>query len=206
MSYDQWKTASPYDDDTPEQTINDLLCDGTILIGYGKPGHGMNGKDADLDTCGQFTVKSLETVDPIKTDSMKILIHCYLYASICPAYYDGDDAEMEEYLLDQSTAIVCGMHPDTFSNDCMFDGDYWSGGLDVTLEVPLSINEYEIIECACDPEHDSAEYDATLKTIADRIMTEIVDSEKGGTPERDKVQIFYEEVALANTLIDGLTD
>jgi hypothetical protein len=238
--YDQWKTASPYDDDKPNQKINDLLCDGTILIGYGKPGHGMNGKDADLDAIGQFLVKQLEVVDPIKAENMKVLIHCRLYCNICPPDYDyipeyreslsqdlrdifdrssinvDDDEQLYQYLADQATEIICGMHPATFGNDpfaCMWTGEEWSGGVDVTLEVPLTVDEYEIIEgidepfCDVLPIHVQSKIQKfTLGVVANRIAEEIFNANKGGTPARDQVKLFEEEVALAHKLINQLTE
>jgi hypothetical protein len=76
-----------------EQTINDKLCDGTILIGYGKPGHGMNGKNADLDPVGQCLVKSLETVDSVGAENMKVLIYLHIYATVCAPSSEGMNLE-----------------------------------------------------------------------------------------------------------------
>jgi hypothetical protein len=69
-------------DKAPQQTINEKLCDGTILIGYGKRGHGMNGKDADLDRIGQCLVTSLETVNPGGRD-FQININCWDRSQFC---------------------------------------------------------------------------------------------------------------------------
>ena len=76
-------------DDAPKQTINEQLCDGTILIGYGRRGHGMNGKDADLDRIGQCLVTELVTEDPVGASSMRVAIEMRLYASICAPSHEG---------------------------------------------------------------------------------------------------------------------
>lgn len=222
--YDQWKTAAP----EPEvhQIINEKLCDGTILIGYGKAGHGMNGKDADLDRCGQCLVKELITVDPIGAENLRIDIVLRLYATICAPSYDSldyyqdkvteeqkkdlaeigidinNDDQYLEYLREQATGIVCGIHPKTFGDDpfaCMWDGDEaWTGGVDVTLSVDLTVDEYETLDCGEDAAVEM------LDTIAARIYKEICDANKGGTPARDQVKLFEEEVGLANAMINNL--
>ncbi|MGL5018001.1 MAG: hypothetical protein ACRDBP_07700 [Luteolibacter sp.] len=229
-------------DDAPDQTINEKLCDGTILIGYGKRGHGMNGKDADLDRIGQCLVTKLVTEDPVGADSMRVAIHLRLYASICSPSWDGIDFDelknwmpkeckgffktyhkidinkidssaldnprrakaMEwklekivEHFREQATEIVCGMNPcpgDPFA--FMWDGDgAWDGGTDITLHVPLSVDEYEAIE---DGDKEA------LDIIAARIAQEIWDGNEGGTPERDRMKRFEEEVGLCNDMINRL--
>lgn len=222
---------------TLPQTINDKLCDGTILIGYGKRGHGMNGRDADLDRIGQCLVKSLTTIAPEGCDHYKVLINLRLYASICAPTGEGiwweelnesvspelreffkdhhgidlatidweKDGEtphgplgetpyeiVEEYFMEQATSIVCGMAP---VGDFMFNDDCWDGGTDITLEVPLSVGEHEAIE-AGDTD--------TLDTVAARIAKEIYDANEGGTPERDRLKLFEEEVGMVNDIINGL--
>ena len=224
-------------DDAPNQTINELLCDGTILIGYGKRGHGMNGKDADLDRIGQCLVTELVTEDPVGADTMRVAINLRLYACICAPSRDGiefedlhkwwspelkeffkdhhevdidaidwsnwDDPatekaaeEIVEHFRDQAYHIVCGMSPCDDPFAFMWDGDEsWDGGTDVTLYVPLTVDEYDLIE---------AGDKGTLDTVAQRIATEIYDANKGGTPERDRLKRFEEEVGLCNDLINGL--
>ena len=221
---------------TPKQTINERLCDGTILIGYGKPGHGMNGKDADLDRIGQCVVTSLETVNSEGRD-FQINIHLRLYATVCApsgesfnfdalkenaspelrSYFadvgvdidtleddisnDKDSAwekldTVVEYFREQAGLIAEGADP--CSHDCMafmWNDDAWEGGTDVVLSVPLTLEECEEIEDGNDD---------TLAVIAQRIATEIYDGNKGGTPERDKMKRFEEEVGLWNDLINGL--
>jgi hypothetical protein len=222
---------------TLPQTINDKLCDGTILIGYGKRGHGMNGRDADLDRIGQCLVKSLTTIAPEGCDHYKVLINLRLYASICAPTGEGiwweelnesvspelreffkdhhgidlatidweKDGEtphgplgetpyeiVEEYFMEQATSIVCGMAP---VGDFLFNDDCWDGGTDITLEVPLSVGEHEAIE-AGDTD--------TLDTVAARIAKEIYDANEGGTPERDRLKLFEEEVGMVNDMVNGL--
>jgi hypothetical protein len=230
-----WAQDTP--DETPNQTINEKLCDGTILIGYGKRGHGMNGKDADLERIGQCVVNQLVTEDPIGSDDLRIAIHLRLYACICAPSYDGiefesqrdywppdlkeyfrdhhqfdidkidwenwDDPETEkaakeivEFFRDQAYHIVCDMSPCDDPFAFMWDGDgSWDGGTDVVLHVPLSCEEYDMIE---DGDQE------TLDLIASRIATEIWEANKGGTPQRDRLKRFEEEVGLCNDLIDSL--
>lgn len=220
-------------DNAPNQTINDKLCDGTILIGYGTRGHGMNGKDADIDRIGQCLVTSLETVDPIGANSMRVDIHLRLYASICApsggsfdfealrenagpdlreyfkdAGIDIDTLEEDsedsydkletvvEYFKEQAGYIAEGADP--CPDECMafmWNDDCWDGGTDITLSVPLSVEEYEAIE---------AGDDKTLAIIAKRIDQEICDGNKGGTPERDRMKRFEEEVGMWNDGINKL--
>lgn len=226
----------------PNQTINEKLCDGTILIGYGKPGHGMNGKHADLDRIGQCLVTQLVTEDPVGADSMRVAIHLRLYASICSPSWDGIDFDelktwmdrdikrffrehhkidinkietaaldnprrakaMEwklekivEHFREQAVEIVCGMDPcpgDPFA--FMWDGDgAWDGGTDIVLHVRLTVDEYELIE-----EGDQE----ALDLVAGRIAQEIYDANDGGTPERDRLKRFEEEVGLCNDMINQL--
>lgn len=222
-------------DNDPNQTINENLCDGTVLIGYGKHGHGMNGKDADIDRIGQCCVTELVTEDPVGADSMRIAIHLRLYASIgAPGYGSIDfealreapsdlkehfksmgvdvdkldvsdtswDTERQlekivEFYREQATLIVCGMNSSASDHQgFMWDGDEaWDGGVDITLHVPLSVDEYEAIE---DGDED------TLDTVAGRIYREIADANKGGTPERDRLKLFEETVGTCNDMINEL--
>lgn len=223
------------EDSAPNQTINAKLCDGTVLIGYGKRGHGMNGKNADLDRIGQCCVTELVTEDPVGASDMRIAINLRLYASICsPAYdnidfekvkntedatlreffksagidldgldVDDDSPETEatlekivEYYREQAESIICGMGAtpgDPFA--IMWNDDAWEGGIDVTLHVPLTVDEYEEIE---------AGNQETLDTIAERINKEISEANQGGTPERDRLKLWEEEVGLCNDMINAL--
>lgn len=274
-------------DDSPNQTINRLLCDGTILIGYGKRGHGMNGKDADLDRVGQCLLTSLETVDPVHADNMGVLINLRLYVTISAPSYDGIDwdkvrsipdtnpnlaaffaehhgidlgtldiddesdegmAKVEsviDHFREQAEGIVCGMDAapgDPFA--FMWNEESWDGGIDVQLEVPLSVDEYEAIEgLECHPDEVMAhgrrpalvravtdlllatdkhaearkkilelrDFDRVqkrgrraLESVASRISREIWRGNKGGTPERDRMKLWEEEVGLCNDMINKL--
>lgn len=224
------------EDSAPDQTINEKLCDGTVLIGYGKRGHGMNGKDADLDRIGQCLVTSLVTEDPVGASDLRIAINLRLYVSICAPSYDSIDFEkvkntedptLREFFKDhlgvdldgldpeddspeteaalekivdfyreQAEGIVCGMNAtpgDPFA--IMWNDDAWEGGIDVTLHVPLTVDEYEAIE---------AGDQATLDSIAKRINTEIYDANEGGTPERDRLKLWEKEIGLCHDLINNL--
>lgn len=94
MSYDQWKTASPWDD---EEIIIDFTKE---LEELGKFGHGLAGKDADLDYGGQVKVVSayveFDKAPPIA--NVKIMA----YANICQPN-DEEKAEIAEfYVLDET--------------------------------------------------------------------------------------------------------
>ena len=130
-------------DDAPNQTIADKLCDGRILIGYGKAGHGMNGKDADLDYGGQQLVTSLEVADPTGADTMKVVINLHLYASICEPILETEDEAKQEEATDAAEFLVCD---ETQYNGEWSGSDYWQFHTDVTTSVPLTVDEYESIE------------------------------------------------------------
>lgn len=189
--YDTWKTGCP--DDTPKQTIHEKLCDGTILIGYGRAGHGMNGKDADLDSCGQCLVKQLVTVDPLHADKMRIDIHLHLYANVCEPYVEQKDGETEEAyetrrekLMEVATEIVCG---EVRYNGEWTGSDYWCFKTDAVLSVPLSVQEYEWIESG---------HDKILKRVANRICKAIY---KGN----DETRTFEKSMKYMNKAIDSLS-
>lgn len=191
-SYDQWKTASPYDDEEPAQTINAKLCDGTILIGYGKPGHGMNGKDADLDRGGQCLLKSLVTQDPVGAKKMRVQINLHLYANVCEPYVEQNDGESDEdYDARRSSAM--DVATEIVSDEQRYDGewtgsDYWSFRTDVTLYVPLSLDEYEWIE---------AGREKTLARIAARISRAICKGSK-------EIKEFETAMAALSDAIDKI--
>ena len=106
---------------------------------------------------------------------------------------------MVEYFQEQATMIACGADPcpNNFMA-FMWNDDAWEGGTNVTLSVPFTCEEYESIEGEED------DMDKVLSTLANRIATEIYDSNKGGTPQRDKVKLFEEEVGLWNDMINQL--
>lgn len=102
-----------------------------------------------------------------------------------------------EYFMEQATEIACGANP--CPDECMafmWDGDgSWDGGTDVVLSIPMTVDEYDEIE---------AGDQKTLDAIAARIAKEIYDANEGGTPERDKLKHFEEEVGLWNDMINRM--
>jgi hypothetical protein len=140
-SYDQWKTASPHDDDPPIQTIAENLCDGRILIGYGKRGHGMNGKDADLNYGGQCLLKSIEVLDPIGADNMELRLDIHCYATICePSEHDDETDEKLEQRREVAGEVVCTWDA---SYPGEWTGDDWCFDTDITATVPITVDEYD---------------------------------------------------------------
>ena len=119
-SYDQWKTASPWDDDDP------IILVTVELEKLGRVGHGLAGKNADLDPGGQVRVLSawVELDRPVPIAVAKISA----YANIC-CPEEADRAETAEF-------IVC--------DETRWDGewtgsDYWTfgtGELDIRIELP----------------------------------------------------------------------
>ena len=172
----------PYDE--PSQTIADRLCDGRILIGYGKRGHGMNGKDADLDYGGQQLVESLVVLDPIDGDSMKVEINLNLYASICEPILETEDEKKQEEATEWAEALVCDEQQ--YSGEWT-GSDYWQFSTKVRTSVPLSMDEYESVESG------SAK---TLDAIAQRIHDECMNNEE--------VKAFEESMASLAKSVDEI--
>ena len=218
--YDQWKTASPYDEDETLVDLDSLLRCDKVLRNYGKPGHGLYGKDSDLESCGQVYLKQISIVDPIKSKHLRIDIDLHYYCSICaPCEYSAEKwftklspdqkqawmlhsvEEAHEFLMDQAAGIVFDMHSDAFGDPfaLMWDGDYWSGGFDATISVPLFCNEYEALD-------DPYTANETLDVIESRIAHAIYDADQGGDPVRNRIKLYANKLALANKRIDGLTD
>lgn len=138
----------PYED--PSQEIDELCRNGHAIKGFGKRQHGMNGKDADLDHGGQCVVKRLEVLDPTGAESMIVRIHILQHANVCsPDGFDeleGETDEQYEARLeaanDAATEIV--------SSETRYEGewtgsDYWSFRNEETIDVSLSVDEYESI-------------------------------------------------------------
>lgn len=176
---------SGMDENEPMQTINEKLCDGTILIGYGKVGHGMNGKDADLDSGGQCLLKELVTVDPLHAKSMRIDLVLHQYASVCEPYTDEMDEEDAEQANELAQEVVCTWNE--YSGDWT-GGDYWQFRNDLTVSVNLSVEEYDAIEDGCEK---------TLKLIGDRLSDKIF---KG-----KEVLPFEENMSKLNNAISAIT-
>lgn len=127
----------------PEQPIQ--LHEDKTLIGYGRRGHGLNGKDADLDPYGQLVVKEAWW----HADGT-LEIHARGYASLVPAEIDslcealkkfeGKDLDPDSdeasdahaSYMDYCHEVVCG---DGYEGE--WDGDYWVLGHDIHLKLDL---------------------------------------------------------------------
>jgi len=112
-----------------------------------------------------------------------------------PEAWDKLDTVVD-YFKEQAGYIAEGANP--CPDDCMafmWNDDCWDGGTDITLSVPLSLDEYEAIE-------DGDE--EILGNVGQRIANEIYEGNKGGTPQRDRMKRFEEEVGLWNDLINQL--
>lgn len=134
------------------------LCDHNTIKGHGRRGHGLNGKDADLDVGGQIRVNEAWWFD-----SDEIQISGRRYASIVPG------EEWTEAQRDIAQELVC---------DCAYpgewDGDYWVLGENFTLTVPCAWNDEESDEAniarACQAavtaiEADSAQFEAAMTQL-----------------------------------------
>ena len=75
MTYDQWKTASPYDDEEEgiDITVN--------LESLGRRGHGLCGKNTDLDPGGQILVCGAVVLPDRNIPIISIKVR--VYANIC---------------------------------------------------------------------------------------------------------------------------
>jgi hypothetical protein len=113
------------------QTYEPLsLAKDKTLIGYGKPGHGLNGKDADLDTCGQNVVE-----EAWWHENDTIEIRGRRYAALVPS------EDWSEAQLDVATEIVCGA-----GIPGEWDGDYWVLSEEYSLTVPCAWTDDETDE------------------------------------------------------------
>lgn len=135
--------------DEPFQDIDEKCRNGHAIKGFGKPQHGMNGKDADLDSGGQCIVKMLETLDPTGAPSMLVRIHLRQYANVCEPYVEGYEDETDEQYnerynqaMDEANEIVC-------SESLWFGGwtgsDYWCFSNELHIDVPIEVELYEEI-------------------------------------------------------------
>lgn len=91
-SYPPGCSSTPYDE---SEAID--LTNGQSLKGYGRAGHGLNGKDADLERSGQITLDSAWWLD----DGV-ITIAGTRYATI------AQDEDWSEAELDLAAELVCG--------------------------------------------------------------------------------------------------
>lgn len=128
------------------------------LKGYGRKGYGLNGKDADLDTCGQNVVESAYW-----TEDDVIEITGRRYATI------GIDPDWTDEQVDVAHEIVCG------SGVPITDGDSegWTASEQYTLTVPCAWTDDETdeqnIDRACRVAYDAIEADSEAfeKAVAD---------------------------------------
>ena len=94
-NYDQWKTASPYDD------VEDFVEFVDELKALGRRGHGLCGKDADLDPGGQIRVISATLY--LDRDIPEAIVEVEVYANIC-CPVDDERAEIAEaYVMDETS-------------------------------------------------------------------------------------------------------
>jgi hypothetical protein len=163
MSYDQWKTASPFDNDLPDLTAtkNALKCYDTGHWDYDKIDVCLTGKYADLDPSGYqgFAITGL-------TDET-ITLTARIGKTFCadpPDFNDmseSDDEILREYYLEQSQEIVCGCNvPGDWSGDDWFLYD----SIDATI--PIIYDDDEI---------DAPAMAAALVSAAEKALNPIAD-------------------------------
>jgi hypothetical protein len=149
--------------------VDELIRDERTIKGYGRAQHGFNGKNADLDAEGQCVVKSLVIEDPVGAKDMRIAINLHLYADVCEPYLEPREGETEEDFeqrqsnaMDVATEIVC----DTQAYSGEWTGsDYWCFSHDETLYVPLTVDEFDLLE---------SKDQATIDSITDRVAKAIL--------------------------------
>ena len=144
-------------DEGPNQTINDNLCDGTILIGYGKQGHGMNGKDADLGRIGQCLVTKLETVDPTGEEEMRVDIHLRLYCSICAPSCEG--MNIETVKKNASPELLEFFKGQGVDIDKLIDSDFDDPDHYEQLQIVVDYFQDQAQEIVCGMHHDTTRGD-----------------------------------------------
>lgn len=196
----------------------------SIIRGYGKPGHGMNGKDADLDRVGQCVVNKAECRLKDDDGTPVVDLHLRLYASICAPCYgnldhyrsimpyeverqlkaaididlDDDDA-LIKLLREQAEVIVRGMDPET--GDFMWDGDgSWDGGVDVVLECAL--NPATLYALAGARRGDFVK--SLWEEVAEGLYDCLTERDDNGNHPHPDIARFEHEVGLANDRINQL--
>jgi len=136
---DQWLTEAP--ECGPEQTIAAALHNDRTIKGYGRRQHGLCGKDADLDEGGQIVIKSLEVVDPLRAENLRLDAEVYCYANIC----EPDDPERRE----TAEEIVCTWndYPGEWTGSDYWTFHHWAKvSVDVTVD---EVDEAEGIAAEC---------------------------------------------------------
>ena len=170
MSYDQWKTASPHDEgDTP--TCVDLTDE--FMRAYGRIGHGLCGKDADLDYGGQIRVVFFGVSDDY------LIAEFEPYATIC------SNDEWDKETLEFAAEII-------WNSDIPveWDGDDW-GAYDAktTIKVPLGAADAAEIKKLSDLDSETIEkaYDAIFEACGE-FQKKVAYLSK----ELDKLESFYD--------------
>jgi hypothetical protein len=144
----------------PEEPID--LCEDKTLKGYGRRGHGLNGKNADLDAGGQNVVLSAWWFV-----EGQIEISGQRYAVISPC------EEATEEQMGIATEIVC-----CTSYNGEWDGDYWVMTEDYSLliqhewddDLTVEANtEAALAACYDAIRADSAEFEKVMAELADDV-------------------------------------
>jgi hypothetical protein len=107
---------------------------------YSKKGHGMHGKDADLDPGGQLVVKSIVVLDPVKRKNLLVRAMVHQYASICAPEDENGDDERTSAMNEFATDIVCD---EMRYNGNWTGSDYWSFHHDTIIECECTADEVE---------------------------------------------------------------
>lgn len=114
------------------------LADNYTLKGHGRKGHGLNGKDADLDYGGQNKVNTAWWFE-----DGKIQVDGTRYVSIVP----NSNASNEQLNIAESLVIDCGYGGE-------WDGDYWiiseSYSLNLSLDWNDELSDEQNVEAAID--------------------------------------------------------
>lgn len=151
--------SAPYNQDDPPF---ELAADRT-LIGYGRKGHGLNGKDADLNEFGQNVVEEALWF----RDDGAVLVTGRRYASVCPPVNDDGETDEAASEIAQELVIDCDYPGE-------WDGDYWSIGESYSLRVPCQWddalteeqnldNAKALVNAAID--EDSALFEQTMRDL-----------------------------------------
>jgi hypothetical protein len=128
-----------------ERPLN-LVEDRTIK-GYGKRGHGLNGKDADLTPHGQLAV-----LEAFWFEDGTVRAKANAYATYCP---DEERLDDDDYMALCHAVVICA--PGTVE----WSGDDWCGGEEVTVEFTLdwddNLDDDANIAAACRALYDAFE-------------------------------------------------
>lgn len=106
--------------------------------GWVRAGHGMNGKNADLDPGGQLTIEHIEVLDLVKRDNLVVRATIKQYANICAPTDDND--KREKALQQNAEFIVCECT--AYSGEWTGE-DYWCFHRNGTVEIECTVDEME---------------------------------------------------------------